>query len=160
MAAHRGGSESRVGRLDSSELISIASSCRTSSSERPLEPNYIAVADLDSIAEGGVLKVAIEEHMLLLVRLTANTIQACQGLCPHDKADLALARLKDGRLVCSRHLASFDLASGAVSPGWDKVAPLRLYPARAEGGKIWVDIEAVRRNPPAGTRKTWDFAPR
>jgi len=34
---------------------------------------------------------------------------------------------------------------------------LKLDPVRVSDGEITVDVAAVRRNPPGGVRKVWDF---
>jgi 3-phenylpropionate/trans-cinnamate dioxygenase ferredoxin component len=48
----------------------------------------------------------VEAIDLLLVR-DGERIIACERVCPHEQADLSLGHLKDGRLFCPRHLASF-----------------------------------------------------
>src|SRR5262245_42811594 len=120
------------------------------------ESHFVAVAEVTSLPPGRTQRVTVEGHAVLLVR-SGNTVVACQGTCPHEKAGLAQGRVDGRRLVCPRHLASFSLVDGQPSAGWDKVAPLRLYPARVEGERIAVDVEAIRRNPPAGVQKVWDL---
>jgi 3-phenylpropionate/trans-cinnamate dioxygenase ferredoxin component len=119
---------------------------------------FVVVARCEHLRDGGFAPVVIDGHGLVLAR-QGETVYAFQGTCPHEKADLAQGRIEDGRLVCPRHLASFDLADGQVSRGW-KVDCLKLYPVRVADGEIAVDAEAVRRNPPAGARKVWDFSGR
>ncbi|MBI1201080.1 MAG: Rieske 2Fe-2S domain-containing protein [Rhodopseudomonas sp.] len=122
-------------------------------------PRYIAVATVDTLPDGGMLRVMLESHALVLAR-RGNAIYAFQGMCPHEKADLSQGRIEEGRLVCPRHLASFALDDGAVSAGWRNVAALKLYPARITGDAIEVDANAVNRNPPGGNRQVWDLSAR
>jgi 3-phenylpropionate/trans-cinnamate dioxygenase ferredoxin subunit len=84
----------------------------------------------------------LEAVDLLLIR-DGDDIFACERACPHEQADLSLGRVADGRIFCSRHLASFDLHDGTVSRGWPS-RDLRRYPARSEDGRIWIDAEAVK----------------
>jgi nitrite reductase/ring-hydroxylating ferredoxin subunit len=122
------------------------------------EPRFVVVANFDHLPDGGFIRVAIDGHALVLAR-AGDTVYAFQGTCPHEKADLAQGRIDGGRLVCPRHLASFDLVDGQVCRGW-KLDALKLYPVRIAGGNIAVDGDAVRRNPPGGERKVWDLTTR
>jgi 3-phenylpropionate/trans-cinnamate dioxygenase ferredoxin subunit len=122
----------------------------------PATEDYRPVLDLAAAQAVPITEIHIEGHVLA-VALVEGAAVAFQALCPHDKAGLAAGRIEGCTLSCPRHLASFDLRSGAVSKGW-KVDALRLYPARIEAGKIAVDMAAVRRNPPGGARKVWDMS--
>lgn len=122
------------------------------------EPRFVAVARLDDLADGCLLRVEAGGHNLVLAR-SGDGVYAFQGTCPHEKADLAQARIENGRLTCPRHLASFSLADGQPSCGW-KLEALKLYPVRVIAGTITVDASAVERNPPGGTRKVWDLTHR
>jgi 3-phenylpropionate/trans-cinnamate dioxygenase ferredoxin subunit len=119
------------------------------------EPRFVAVATLDELPDGGLRPMMLEGHGLVLAR-QGDTVHAFQSTCPHEKADLSQGRIEDGRLICPRHLASYSLIDGQVSRGWT-VDALKLYPVRIQDGIITIDVEAVRRNPPGGTRKIWDF---
>ena len=119
------------------------------------EPRFVAVAKLDDVPDSALRAIVLEGHGLVLAR-RGDTVHAFQATCPHEKAGLSQGRIEDGRLVCPRHLASYSLADGQVSRGW-KVDALKLYPVRIEDGTIMIDAEAVRRNPPGGARKVWDF---
>jgi 3-phenylpropionate/trans-cinnamate dioxygenase ferredoxin subunit len=121
-------------------------------------PRFVVVADLAHLPDGGFIRVMVEDHALVLAR-DGGAVYAFQGTCPHEKADLAQGRIEGGRLICPRHLASFDLVDGEASRGW-KLDALKLYPVRVEDGAIAVDGDAVRRNPPGGNRQVWDLTRR
>jgi 3-phenylpropionate/trans-cinnamate dioxygenase ferredoxin component len=122
------------------------------------EPRFVVVAKLSDLPDGGFIRVMLEDHALVLAR-TGCAVYAFQRTCPHEKADLAHGRIEAGRLICARHLASFDLVDGQASRGW-RLDALRLYPVRIAGDDIAVDSDAVRRNPPGGDRKVWDLTAR
>jgi 3-phenylpropionate/trans-cinnamate dioxygenase ferredoxin subunit len=122
------------------------------------DQRFVVVAKLADLSDGGLLRVTLEDHALVLARQN-DTVYAFQRTCPHEKADLAHGRIGNGRLVCARHLASFNLADGQASSGW-KLDALKLYPVLVQDGEIAIDAAAVRRNPPAGERKVWDFTSR
>lgn len=105
------------------------------------EARWVEVLSLGRLADQTILCVRVEAVDLLLVR-DGERITACERACPHEQADLSLGRIADGRLFCPRHLASFDLGDGHISAGWPS-RPLRRYPVRIEGGRIWIDAAAI-----------------
>ena len=76
---------------------------------------------------------------LILVR-DGEKLVAAERACPHEGADLSLGRCAAGRIHCPRHLASFDLRSGSVSPGWSFRA-LRLYRVDQARDGAWITID-------------------
>jgi len=85
-----------------------------------------------------IVAAELEERQLILVR-DGDGFFAAERACPHEGADLAQGRCSDGKLLCPRHLAWFDLRDGAVSPGWSFRA-LRVYRVRADGDALWIDL--------------------
>jgi len=106
------------------------------------EARWIKALPLERLADQAVLCVRLETTDVLLVR-DGERIMACERACPHEQADLSLARIANGRLFCPRHLASFDLNDGQISAGWPS-RPLRRYPIRIEDGQIWIDASAIQ----------------
>jgi 3-phenylpropionate/trans-cinnamate dioxygenase ferredoxin subunit len=107
------------------------------------EARWVEVLPLERLADQDIVCVRVEAVDLLLVR-DGERIIACERVCPHEQADLSLGHLKDGRLFCPRHLASFDLADGQVSAGWPS-RRLRRYPVKTGNGRIWIDAAALHR---------------
>ena len=107
------------------------------------QARWVEVLPLERLADQGIVCVRVEDVELLLVR-DGERIIACERACPHEQADLSLGRIKDGRLFCPRHFASFDLDDGQVSAGWPS-RRLRRYPAKTGNGRIWIDAAAVHR---------------
>ncbi|MBZ9772410.1 Rieske 2Fe-2S domain-containing protein [Mesorhizobium sp. CO1-1-8] len=114
-------------------------------------PNWVAVAGVDEIPEGGICPIELEGFELLLIR-NQGTVLAVQRLCPHDFADLVKGEVRDCRLYCSRHSASFSLVDGSVGGGW-LVRDLKIYHARQVHEQIWIDAADVRANPPTQRRR-------
>jgi 3-phenylpropionate/trans-cinnamate dioxygenase ferredoxin subunit len=101
--------------------------------ERP-ERIYLGPDDL--LVGRTLVPVAVGGQSLVLVR-DGERIVAAERACPHEGADLALGRCVGGRLLCPRHLASFDLRDGSVSPGWSFRA-LRLFEIELASDGLWL----------------------
>ncbi|GJE02731.1 Rieske (2Fe-2S) protein [Methylobacterium isbiliense] len=101
-------------------------------------PVRIHLGPLTLLADRSLTPVRAGTRHLVLIRDGARVV-AAERACPHEGADLALGRCAAGRLHCPRHLASFDLRSGTVSPGWSFRA-LRLFPVEAAADGFWVTI--------------------
>lgn len=96
------------------------------------------VAELDDLAPGAMLDVAIGRHLVLLVRDAEGTVRGYQGLCPHEFARLAEGVVEaEGWVRCPRHLARFRVEDGSCGKGWT-LPPLRRYAVRIADGGIWL----------------------
>ncbi|WP_313898927.1 Rieske (2Fe-2S) protein [Methylobacterium sp. E-025] len=91
----------------------------------PERPVRMHLGPLHLSDEAAPIPILVRGRHLILMR-DGERLVAAERACPHEGADLSLGRCAAGRIHCPRHLASFDLASGAVSPGWSFRA-LRLY---------------------------------
>lgn len=91
----------------------------------------------DPLGGRSLLPVVAGREHLLLVR-DAGRILAVERACPHEGADLAAGRCSAGRLFCPRHLASFSLRDGSVSPGWSFRA-LRVFPVAVAADGLWLE---------------------
>lgn len=95
-------------------------------------------AKLADVPLGGVTEVMLSGALLVLVRPGHDDVAALAGLCPHAFARLGEGRLEaDGRLSCPRHLARFDVRTGACVGGW-AVAALKRYAVKIEDGAVWL----------------------
>jgi 3-phenylpropionate/trans-cinnamate dioxygenase ferredoxin subunit len=103
--------------------------------------SWVEVSSLDRLADQTILCVRMESVDILLLR-DGERVIACERACPHEQADLSRGCLRNGRLFCPRHLASFDLGRGQISAGWPS-RPLQLYPVEVRDGRIWIDATAV-----------------
>ena len=99
---------------------------------------WVPVSTLEAASRRPITTVQVDERQLILVR-DAGQLHAFDRACPHELADLAKGRCVAGRLVCPRHAASFDLATGATSPNWD-FADLRRYEVAIVDGHVLVDV--------------------
>ncbi|KAA0111050.1 Rieske (2Fe-2S) protein [Methylobacterium sp. P1-11] len=105
--------------------------------ERDL-PGQIHLGPIDLLGDRDLLPVTVAGRHLLLVRAGARIV-AAERACPHEGADLALGRCVAGRLLCPRHLASFDLRDGSVSQGWTFRA-LRVFEIETASDGLWLKM--------------------
>lgn len=108
--------------------------------------NFVDVVAIDELPTATPMAAQAGGHDIVLVRLT-DRVCALQRRCPHLGGDLAKGRLTGGILVCPRHAAAFEVATGAA------VDPARLlflkfktknaltYPVNVEGGRVLVGVE-------------------
>lgn len=102
---------------------------------------WIAVCSVDRLAADAIVPVRIAD-VALLVMQDGDDIFAVERACPHEQADLRFGCVRDGRLHCPRHQASFDLRSGAITPGWPSRG-LRRFPARRSGDHVLIDRDTL-----------------
>lgn len=109
-------------------------------SDAPLSvaETWIAAATTDRLKRRPIVAVRVGGIDLILVR-EGSRLHACERACPHEQADLCSGHVADGRVHCPRHLASFGLEDGRISPGW-QCRDLRRYKVRVAGGMVWVDV--------------------
>lgn len=106
------------------------------------DDRWLPACRFDRLTDEGVVAVHVAGVDLVLV-LHAGRVIACERACPHEQADLARGHIRDGRLLCPHHAASFSLEDGAISSGWPS-RPLRLYPVRIARGEVLVDATALK----------------
>jgi 3-phenylpropionate/trans-cinnamate dioxygenase ferredoxin subunit len=99
---------------------------------------WVHACRLDAFNKRRIVGVTLDDRQFVLI-LCEGRFFAAERACPHEGADLALGRCSHARLFCPRHAASFDLESGAVSPGWSFPA-LRVYPVRVIGTDLWINL--------------------
>jgi 3-phenylpropionate/trans-cinnamate dioxygenase ferredoxin subunit len=106
-----------------------------------MPPRWVHACRVEAFENRQIIAANVEGQHLVVIRDGARFF-AAERACPHEGADLAQGRCSGARLHCPRHLAWFDLDSGAVSPGWSFRA-LDVYPARLVGSDIWIDLARV-----------------
>lgn len=81
---------------------------------------------------------------IIIIRDQQGALFAVNRACPHQAADLAKGRCSNGKLMCPRHMAWFDLQDGTAK-GWF-VDPLRRYSVRncEDGVYVFLDLTCSR----------------
>ena len=96
------------------------------------------VAGGESLAEAEAVGVTIGAHPIALCR-SGGGYYALHNVCTHQSALLSEGYIEDGCIECPLHQGRFSLKTGEAlcEPVTE---PVRVYPVRAEGGKIYVEI--------------------
>ena len=101
--------------------------------------SWINVAEAEELAPKQMLRVAAGGKRLLLANAEGEYF-CVDEMCSHEDYSLWFGCIKGKTIKCSLHGSYFDLASGKpLNEPAD--CPLRTYPTKVEGGRIWVDVD-------------------
>jgi len=95
-----------------------------------------AVADIPP----GTVKAYRVGYADVLVCNVGGRIYAVANECTHDGAPISTGRLFKEQVVCPRHGARFNVATGAVEAP-PAILPLDTYEVKVEGEDIYVAVE-------------------
>ena len=101
---------------------------------------FVTVAQTSEIASGQVKSVTVDEQAIGLANVDGQ-FYAFADVCTHDDGPLAEGDLDGRAIICPRHGARFDVATGAVL-SFPAVVPIPVYDVKVEGTAI-----QVRRTP-------------
>jgi 3-phenylpropionate/trans-cinnamate dioxygenase ferredoxin subunit len=96
------------------------------------------VPGADALGEDEAMGVTLGERPVALCR-SGGAFYALHNVCTHQFALLSEGYVEDGCLECPLHQGRFDLKTGAPR-GAPVTEPVRVYPVKAEGGKVYVDL--------------------
>jgi 3-phenylpropionate/trans-cinnamate dioxygenase ferredoxin component len=96
------------------------------------------VAKLSEIPSGTTKRVEVDGEGVLLCNVDGE-IYAVEDVCTHDGGPLDQGQLEGCRIMCPRHGAIFDVATGAALT-LPAVVPLPTYAVRVEGDQIFVEV--------------------
>jgi 3-phenylpropionate/trans-cinnamate dioxygenase ferredoxin subunit len=102
------------------------------------QSEFVAVAKVEEIPDPGALLVEVDERLVVLVH-SAGRYYALDDVCTHDGGPLSDGSICDGAIVCPRHGARFDLASGAAL-SMPATQPTEAHEVRVQGDTILVRV--------------------
>jgi nitrite reductase/ring-hydroxylating ferredoxin subunit len=97
-------------------------------------------ADAGAVAENAVIGVKVAGVPIALYRLD-GAYYATHDVCTHEEALLSEGYVEGGCIECPLHQAKFNIKTGAVEAA-PASEPVRTYPTKLEGGRIFVDLPA------------------
>ncbi len=101
-------------------------------------PNYLTVAKVGDLREGKGVAVRAGDAVIALF-LVGGEYYALNDACPHMGAPLSLGDIRNGAVICDRHLWSFRLSDGVC----EDIPRLnaKSYPVRVEGDEIQILVD-------------------
>jgi nitrite reductase/ring-hydroxylating ferredoxin subunit len=97
--------------------------------------DWIEVAAMEDIGEGGKLVVVGEEEILLVRR--GSEVFALGYLCSHQDKELEGGQCAGDAWICPHHGARFDLRTGAAL-SMPAIEAVPRYEVKTEGGDVFV----------------------
>ncbi len=97
-------------------------------------------ADTDAVSDNSVLGAKVAGIPIALYRLD-GAYYATHDICTHQEALLSEGFVENGCIECPLHQARFNIKTGAAE-GPPASEPIKTYPTKVEGGRIFVDLPA------------------
>jgi 3-phenylpropionate/trans-cinnamate dioxygenase ferredoxin component len=89
--------------------------------------------------EGSIRAVTVGGEYLAIA-YAGGEWRAFQDDCTHEECPLSDGEVEGTTVVCPCHGSEFDVATGEVLLG-PATEPIRLFPVRAEGGRLQVEVD-------------------
>ena len=83
-------------------------------------------------------RVEVDGTVVLLCNVNGE-LYAVEDVCTHDGGPLDQGEMQDGKVMCPRHGALFDVTTGSALT-LPAVVPLPTYHVRVEGDDVIVDV--------------------
>lgn len=96
-------------------------------------------AEAEVLGEEEAMSVTLAGRQIALCR-SGGGLYALDNVCTHQYALLSDGFVEDGCIECPLHQSRFDLKTGAAL-GPPATEPVRVYPVRTEGDKVFVEIK-------------------
>lgn len=101
-------------------------------------PQWIDAAAFDDIEDEDVMRFDHGERTFAIYRVE-NQVYASDGLCTHEHVHLSDGFVMGHVIECPKHNGRFDVRDGKplCAPVCEKLA---TYPAKVEGGRIYIEV--------------------
>ena len=99
---------------------------------------FVSIGKGSDVPEGSVRIFDADDREVAVCRAEGQ-LYAFENLCTHDDGPLDQGKLDGFEIVCPRHLARFDVRTGAVRRG-PAFLPVETFPAKLNGDDIEVEL--------------------
>jgi 3-phenylpropionate/trans-cinnamate dioxygenase ferredoxin subunit len=100
---------------------------------------WVLACDAEDIEEEDVIRVELAGRAIAIYRSPESTFHATDGLCTHERAELADGLVMGDLIECPKHNGRFNYKTGEA-----KRAPARVdlctYPVKLDAGKVFVKL--------------------
>jgi len=104
--------------------------------------DWIDIAALEEVPQRGARVVKTAMGCVAVFRTAKDEVYALDNSCPHKGGPLAEGIVHGASVTCPLHNWVFSLETGQAQ-GLDE-GSVATYPARVEGGRIFLDGEVLR----------------
>jgi 3-phenylpropionate/trans-cinnamate dioxygenase ferredoxin subunit len=104
----------------------------------PAKCEFISIGPASDLPNGERLFVEIDGRPIVVFNL-GEQLYAIGDVCSHDDGPLGDGKLEDGKVICPRHGARFDLHTGKAL-SLPAVVDIPAYPVRIVRGEIEIGI--------------------
>lgn len=101
--------------------------------------NWIDAAARHEVPQDDVMAVSAAGREVALYDV-AGQVYATDNLCTHGHARLCDGFLEGHEIECPLHQGKFDVRSGVPTCA-PVTTPLKSYPVKIEGGRVWLAID-------------------
>jgi naphthalene 1,2-dioxygenase ferredoxin component len=103
-----------------------------------MSSEWIGAANETELWDGAGISVLVQGRDIALFRV-GDAVYATDNLCTHGHARLCDGFIEGHDIECPLHQGRFDLRSGqpTCAPATE---PIRTYPVRIEGGRVFLSI--------------------
>jgi 3-phenylpropionate/trans-cinnamate dioxygenase ferredoxin subunit len=100
---------------------------------------WVLACDAEDIEDEDVIRVELAGRAIAIYRSPESTFHATDGLCTHERAELADGLVMGDLIECPKHNGRFNYKTGKA-----KRAPARVdlctYPVKLDAGKVFVKL--------------------
>jgi nitrite reductase/ring-hydroxylating ferredoxin subunit len=96
-------------------------------------------ADAASIKDGEASRFVTDGHVALAIFNVGGEFFCTTDTCTHEASSLSDGYIDADTVECPFHFARFSIRTGAVLAP-PAILPLKTFPVKVEGGKVYVDL--------------------
>jgi toluene monooxygenase system ferredoxin subunit len=101
--------------------------------------NWSKAEGMGNLWDGEMRSCRLEGRRVLVLKQD-GAVRAYEDKCAHLGVPMSEGRFEGGVLTCRAHEYQYDADTGmGINP---RAARLKSYPAKLEGGDVWVDVTA------------------
>jgi 3-phenylpropionate/trans-cinnamate dioxygenase ferredoxin subunit len=101
---------------------------------------WVLACDAEEIEEEDVIRVDLAGRTLAIYRSPQDTFHATDGICTHERADLADGLVMGDIIECPKHNGRFNYKTGEAMRVPATIG-LCTYPVKVDGGHVFVKLD-------------------
>ena len=104
-----------------------------------MSDTWVEVCAADEIDEEDVVRFDHAGRTFAIYRSPDDTYHATDGLCTHEKIDLADGLVMDHLIECPKHNGQFDYRTGEAMRA-PVCINLKTYPTRVDADRVFIQV--------------------